>query len=60
LERERKVNMHCYNKHQHLLFKYHYKASTRRDGLNQRKTRTSGENQGCSVEAQATSISQGT
>jgi hypothetical protein len=31
------VTLHCYNKNQHLIFKYHYKASARRDRLNQKK-----------------------
>jgi hypothetical protein len=37
LECARKETLHCYNKHQHLIFKYHYKSSTEQDRLNQQK-----------------------
>jgi hypothetical protein len=37
LERARKATMHRYNKYEHLIFKYHYKASARRARLNQKK-----------------------
>jgi hypothetical protein len=43
LERERKTTLHWYKKNQHLIFKYHYKASARRDHLN-KQSRT---DQGC-------------
>jgi hypothetical protein len=37
LERAQKATMHRYNKNEHLIFKYHYKASARRAQLNQKK-----------------------
>jgi hypothetical protein len=37
LEREGKATLYRCNKNQHLIFKYHYKASARRDRLNQKK-----------------------
>jgi hypothetical protein len=37
LERAQKATMHRYNKNQHLIFKYHYQSSARRDRLNQTK-----------------------
>jgi hypothetical protein len=37
LEHECKATLHCYNRNQHLIFKYHYKASARRERLQQKQ-----------------------